>query len=301
MQKALVQMNLQLHVVISDIAGTTGLRILRDIVSGQTDPQHLAKHRDARCQASEAEIAAALTGNYRPEHLFVLRQNLELYDALQRQVEACDVQIESHLKALTTTAAPAKAPLPSGHSRRRTRSNEPRFDVRTLLHQLSGVDLSQIDGIGPYGTLRLISEIGTDMSRWPSERHFTSWLTVAPNNKISGGRLLSSRTRPSANRAAAVLRMAAMSLGRTQTALGAFYRRLAYRVGKAKAITATARKLAILVYRSLKGELVYEDPGAAAYDLRRREALLRSLRDRAAALGFGLVNRQTGEVLEGVS
>ena len=301
MQKALVQMNLQLHVVISDISGATGQRILRDIVNGQTDPGHLATHRDGRCKASEAEIASALTGNYRPEHLFVLRQNLELYDALRGQIESCDVQIEGHLKALTATAPPVDTVLPAPRSQRRARSNEPHFDIRTLLHQLGRVDLSQLDGIGPYTALRLISEIGTDMSRWPSERHFTSWLTLAPNNKISGGRLLSSRTNPSANRAAYVLRMAAMSLGRTQTALGAFYRRLAFRIGKAKAITATARKLAILVYRTLKGDFVYADPGAATYDHQHRESLLRRLRQRAAALGFNLVNGQTGEILEGVS
>ena len=301
MQKALVQMNLQLHVVISDITGATGLRILRDIVKGHTDPRHLATHRDERCQASEAEIAAALTGNYRPEHLFVLRQNLDLYDAFQRQIESCDTQIEDHLTALVANATPLDAPLPASRSRRRARSNEPRFDVRTLLHRLSGIDLSQIDGIGPYNALRLVSEIGTDMSRWPSERHFSSWLTLAPENKVSGGRLLSSRTRPSANRAAVVFRLAAMSLGRTQTALGAFYRRLAFRIGKAKAITATARKLAILVYRCLKGDIVYHDPGAAAYDARNRESALRRLRQRAASLGFNLVNGQTGEILDGVS
>lgn len=301
MQKALVQMNLQLHVVISNLAGVTGLRIIRDIVSGQTDPRRLAKHRDARCNASEEEIASALTGHYRPEHLFVLKQNLELLDAFQRQIEACDIQVETCLADLARQAAPAPAPLPADRSRRKPRGNEPHFDLRTPLHRLAGADLSQIDGIGPYNVLRLISEIGTDMSRWPSERHFTSWLTLAPNNKVSGGRLLSSRTQPSANRAAVILRMAAMSLGRTQTALGAFYRRLAYRVGKAKAITATARKLAILVYRSLKGELVYKDPGAAAYDLRHREAVIRRLQLRAQTLGFSLINGQTGEILEGVS
>jgi transposase len=301
MQKALVQMNLQLHVVISDITGATGLRILRDIVNGQTDPQQLAKHRDARCQASEAEIAAALTGHYRPEHLFVLRQNLELYDAFQGQIQSCDTQIEGQLRSLIASGVAPEQPLPAVRSRPRARSNEPRFDVRTPLHQLTGADLSQIDGIGPYNALRLISEIGTDMSRWPTEHHFASWATLAPHNKISGGRLLSSRTPPSANRAAAILRVAAMSLGRTQTALGAFYRRLAYRIGKAKAITATARKLAILVYRTLKGELVYQDPGATAYDARHRESVLRRLRQRAAALGFSLVNGQTGEILEGVS
>jgi transposase len=301
MQKALVQMNVQLHVVISDITGATGLRILRDIVKGQTDPRHLATHRDGRCQASETEIAAALTGNYRPEHLFVLRQNLELYDAFQRQIESCDTEIEGNLKALAAKAQPPDVAVPPARSRRKARSNEPVFDVRTLLYQLGRVDLSQIDGIGPYNALRLLSEIGTDMSRWPTEHHFTSWLALAPDNRVSGGRLLSSRTKPSANRAAAVLRVAAMSLGRTQTALGAFYRRLAYRIGKAKAITATARKLGILVYRSLKGDLVYADPGAAAYDARNRESTLRRLRQRAATLGFNLVDEQTGEILDGVS
>ena len=137
------------------------------------------------------------------------------------------------------------------------------------------------------------------MSRWPTEKHFTSWLTLAPKNKISGGRLLSSRTQPSANRAAAIFRLAAMSLGRTQTALGAFYRRIAYRVGKAKAITATARKLAILVYRMLKGELVYSDPGATAYDAHHRVRVVRRLRQRAADFGFVLVNLSTGELVEG--
>ena len=147
--------------------------------------------------------------------------------------------------------------------------------------------------------LRILAEIGTDMSRWPTERHFTSWLTLAPKNRISGGRLLSSRTQPSANRAALVLRLAAQSLGRTQTALGAFFRRLAFRIGKAKAITATARKLAILVYRTLKGEIAYVDQGAAAYDQQRRDTTVRRPRQRAQALGFELVNRESGELLEG--
>jgi len=169
---------------------------------------------------------------------------------------------------------------------------------RRAPHQ-GAVDLTQLDAIGPYSALRLLSEIGTDMSRWPTEKHFTSWLTLAPRNKISGGRLLSSQTQPSANRAAAILRMAAMNLGRSDTALGAFYRRLAYRVGKAKAITATARKLAILVYRTLKDGLVYQDPGAAAYDAQHRVRILHRLRQRAANLGFSLLNRATGELLEG--
>jgi transposase len=299
MQKALVQMNVQLPLVVSDITGVTGLRILRDIVAGRTDPQALAQHRDYRCHASEAEIVAALTGNYRPEHVFVLRQNLEAFDYVQQQLAACDIAIEAHLQTLMAHATPPPTPVPPPRPRQKPRDNEPRFELRTPLHHLTGVDLSQLDGIGPYTALRLLSEIGTDMTRWPTDKHFTSWLTLAPQNKISGGRLLSSRTQPSANRAAAILRLAAMNLGRTQTALGAFYRRLAFRVGKAKAITATARKLAILVYRTLKDGLVYRDPGADLYDAQHRTHVLRRLRQRAANLGFGLVNLTTGEIAEG--
>jgi transposase len=299
MQKALVQMNVQLPLVVSDITGVTGLRILRDIVAGQRDPQQLAQHRDYRCHATEAEIVAALTGNYRPEHVFVLQQNLNLFDIYQQHLATCDAAIEGHLAGLVATATPPSTSLPTARRRQKPRENEPRFDVRTPLHQLTGVDLSQIDGIGPYNALRLLAEIGTDMTRWPTEKHFTSWLTLAPQNKISGGRLLSSRTQPSANRAAAIFRLAAMNLGRTQTALGAFYRRVAFRIGKAKAITATARKLAVLVYRTLKDHILYADPGADAYNAQDRTRIVRRLRQRAEHLGFGLVNLSTGEVVEG--
>jgi hypothetical protein len=201
------------------------------------------------------------------------------------------------MQTLIATVDTPAASLPKARVTRKPRQHEPRFEIRTPLHQLAGVDLTQIDGIASYTALKLVAEIGTDMRRWPSEKHFTSWLTLAPKNKVSGGRLLSSQTQPSANRAAAILRMAAMSLGRTQTALGAFYRRLAFRVGKAKAITATARKLAVLVYRTLKGEVVYCDAGADAYDAHQRSRVLRRLRQRATTLGFDLVNRETGEVL----
>ncbi len=298
MQKALVQMNIQLPLVVSDITGVTGLRILRDIVAGRRDPQALAEHRDGRCRATVAEIVAALTGNYRPEHLFVLQQNLELFDTCRTYIAACDATIEAHIQTLTATADVPVSALPHARVTAKARQHEPRFEIRTPLHQLTGTDLTQIEGIGSYTALKLVSEIGTDMRRWPAEKHFTSWLTLAPNNKISGGRLLSSRTPPSANRAAAIFRMSAMSLGRTDTALGAFYRRVAVRVGKAKAITATARKLAVLVYHTLKGEMVYDDAGSAAYDAQQQKRVLRRLRQRAAAFGFDLLNRETGEVLE---
>ena len=300
MQKALVQMNLQLPVVVSDITGVTGLRILRDIVAGHHDPARLAAHRDHRCHASTAAIVAALTGNYRPEHLFVLQQNLELFDTCQTQLAVCDRAIEAHVHTLIGTLDAPTTALPAPRVTRtvRARDNAPKFEMRTAMHHLTGgVDLTQIDGIAPYTALRLLSEIGTDPSRWPTEKHFTSWLTLAPQNKISGGRLLSSRTQSSANRAAGIFRLAAMSLGRTQTALGAFYRRLAARIGKPQAITATARKLALLVYRALKHALVYRDPGAEIYDSHQRTRVLRRLSQRAAPLGFELVNCKTGELL----
>ena len=216
----------------------------------------------------------------------------------QRQLAACDTAIEAHLTHLTAAAPTPTTALAPARRRQKPRENEPRFDLRSPLHHLTGADLSQIDGIGPYNALRLLSEIGTDMSRWPTEKHFTSWLTLAPHNKISGGRLLSSRTQPSANRAAAILRLAVMNAGRTQTALGTFYRRIAFRIGKAKAVTATARKLAILVYRTLKHGLVYADPGADAYDAHHRTQVVRRLRLRAQNLGFGLIDLSTGEVVE---
>lgn len=297
MQQALVQMNLQLPLVVSDITGVTGLRILRDIVAGQRDPEHLAAHRDDRCRASHAEIVAALTGHYRPEHLFALQQNLEAFDLCHAQLAACDRVIEAHVQTLTAHLAAPPTSVPTPRVTKKPRDNEPRFEIRTPLHHLTGgIDLTHIDGIAPYTARKLIAEIGTDMRRWATEKHFTSWLTLAPKNKISGGRLLSSRTQPSANRAAAIVRMAVMGLSRTQTALGAFYRRLAARIGKPQAITATARKLAILVYHALTGALVYRDPGADGYDRQQRTRTLRRLRQRATSLGFELVSRETGEV-----
>ena len=223
MQKALVLMNLQLHHVLTDVTGVTGVAILRDIVAGETDSAVLARHRDPRCKATEAEIAAALTGHYRAEHLFVLRQALEGYDFYQTQIGRCDDEIQGQIRALEATCqTPDEPPDPPRPARRRS-ANEPRFEIRAPLYTLcAGVDLTAIPGLGPYGALKLVSEIGVDMRRWATEKHFTSWLTVAPRNQISGGKRLSSRTQPSANRAAKTLRLAAMSLGRNDHALGAF-------------------------------------------------------------------------------
>ena len=298
MQKAMVLMNLQLHNVISDVTGVTGIAILRDIVAGQTDPTVLARHRHPRCKATEQEIAASLTGHYREEHLFVLRQAIELYDLYQEKILRCDELIETRIRTLEAACESPDTLLPKSRRTSNRRANEPHFEIRSPLFVLcGGVDLTALPGIGPYGALKLISEIGLDMSRWPTENHFVSWLTVAPRNKISGGKLLSSRTQPSANRAAKILRMAAMSLGRSDHALGAFYRRLGARVGKAKAITATARKLAILVYRMLRDKMNYQEPSAADYDRQQRSRIIKGLRKRASSLGFEIVDTQTGAIM----
>jgi transposase len=297
MQKALTEMNLKLHTVLSDLTGRTGLAIIRSILKGERDPERLAIHRDPRCHASHAEIVAALTGNYRAEHLFALKQNFAAYNFLLQQIAQCDSEIEALLTTLAAQQPPPAATLPAPRHRAISK-HQPQFDLRSPLHRLTGgADLSQVDGISSQAALQIIAEIGTDMSRWKSDKHFTSWLALAPNNKVSGGRLLSSRTAPSANRAAVILRRCAMSLARTSTALGAFYRRLAARAGKAKAITATARKLAVLVYRVLSGNFLYEDPGATAYYQLNRARQLNSLRKRAKLFGFDLVDRATGEVL----
>ena len=287
MQKALMQMNVQLHHVVADITGLTGMRILRAIVDGDHDPETLAKLRDPRCKESLETIREALSGNYRPEHIFALQQSLELYDVYQERIAACDRKIEATLNMLNQGRQVPVSPDPDRKQRRS--KNEATFDVRSAVHALLGVDPTQIAGIGPQMALRLVAECGDDMSRWPTAKHFTSWLTLVPGNKISGGRVLNSRTRRSANRAASLLRLAAVSVGKTHTALGAFYRRLGARVGKAKAVTATARKLAILFYNTLRFGSAYADPGPDFYEQRYRERVRKNLQRRAAALGLQLV------------
>ncbi len=297
MQKALMQMNVQLHHVVTDITGVTGMKIIRDIIKGARDPKALAKHRDSRCKASMETIEKALTGNYRPEHVFALRQALELYEFHQAKVAECDVEVEAVLKMLNESRATPEKPMPAvRHARGR---NEPDFDVRGAMYTLLGADLTQIHGFGAYSILRLIAECGDDMRKWPTAKHFTSWLSLAPGNKISGGRLLSSQTRRSSNRAAALLRIAAVNVGRTQTALGAFYRRLAARTGKAKAVTATARKLAVLFYNALRHGLAYVDPGASYYEDRYRQRVVHNLERRAKQMGYALV--AAAETPSGVS
>jgi len=284
MQKALMQMNVQLHHVVSDITGATGMRIIHAIVDGNHNPAELAQFRDVRCKASEDTICKALQGHYREEHLFALRQALELYDFYQAHVAECDREIESVLGELHCPEPP-ETPLPK--PRHRTKQpNALSFDVRQALYAIVGTDLTQIHGMGPSLALKLISECGTDMTRWRTSKHFTSWLCLSPGSKISGGKILSSKTRRSSNRATALLRLAAVNVGKTQTAMGAFYRRLSARIGKAKAVTATARKLAIQFYNTLRYGQEYCDPGVDYYEKKYQQRVIKSLERRAKQLGM---------------
>lgn len=287
MQKALMEMNVQLHHVVSDITGVTGMRIIRAIVSGERSPETLAEMRDIRCHASIETICAALSGNWRDEHIFALNQSLALYDFYQTKILECDGKLEVALKALEVGNGHDTRNLPKARTRTR-QVNTPDFEVRAALYRVLGVDLTQIHGMGTSLALKLVGECGTDLAAWPSSKHFTSWLCLAPGNKISGGKLLSSKTRRSSSRAAALLRLAATTIGRGDTALGAFYRRLSARAGKAKAVTATARKIAVLFYNSLRYGIAYHDPGAAQYEERYRSRVIGNLQRRAKTFGFTL-------------
>ena len=253
-------------------------------------PEALACLRHYSCRSSAETIAKALTGNYRTEHLFALEQALALYDAYHEKTSACDERIEAVLKELSIHRGRGHGTVPSA-SRRQNRTDQANalaFDVRAALFALLGRDITTIDGLGPYLSLKLIAECGDDLTSWPSEKHFTSWLGLAPSNKVSGGKLISSRTRRSGGRAAALLRLAAVTVGRTETALGAFYRRLSSRIGKAKAVTATARKIAVLFYNAVRHGMEYVDPGASSYETRYRTRVLNNLHRRAKAFGFVL-------------
>jgi transposase len=291
MQKALTFMNLQLHHVIASITGVTGMNIIRAIVAGERDPDKLAAMRDVRCKESQETIRGALVGNYQPEHLFALKQALALYDFYQRCIEECDAEIERTVAALNLDRPIPEAPLPKPKYRSKMPS-DPGFDVRQALYQLTGTDLTQIHGIGPFLALRLVGECGTDLSRWPTAKHFTSWLTLSPGCKISGGKVLSAHTRKTSNRVTVALRLAAVTVGKSHTALGAFYRRLAARIGNAKAVTATARKIAVLFYNAMRFGMDYRDPGADYYEQQYRDRVIKQLHRRAAQFGFTLQHQE---------
>lgn len=283
MQKSLAQMNVQLSNVISDITGLTGQNIIRAIIAGERDPVKLARLRHERIRASEADIAKSLKGNWREEHLFALKQAITLYDAYDAAVAECDRQIQAQLERLYRHAAPPEPERKRGRPR-----NPTTFDLRTALLRTCGVDLTRINGIETTTALKVIAEVGPDLSRFKSAKHFASWLGLCPGTRISGGKVLSGATKRTANRLAQALRMAAFALSRSKSALGAYYRRLAGRLDKAKAITATAHKLARLIYTMMTKGTEYVDRGQDYYEERYRQRVFHHLNRRAAALGFSL-------------
>jgi transposase len=298
MQKALTQMNIQLHQAVSDITGTTGMAIIRAIVAGEHDPQVLAAKKHHRVKRSEAEIAAALHGDYRKEHLFVLQQELHLYDVYQTQIAECDRQIEECLSQFNDKIDVAQSPLaPPKNPRHKPQGNEPAFDLRTHLYRMSGVDFTRVDGLGVLTVQIILSEVGLDPSRFPTVKHFTSWLGLCPGSRITGGKVQSSQTRPVVNRAANAFRMAAQTAGKSHSALGAFYRRLRSRLGSPKAITATAHKIARIFYQLWTTGGDYTDPGMDYYELRYRERMVNNLHKKAQAFGFELIPQPSGNLV----
>lgn len=277
MQKALSQMNLQLHNVVADITGMTGMRIIKAILDGERTPEVLAAMRDKRCKNSASTIARSLKGHYRPEHLFSLRQAVELYEFHQEKIADCDRQILEQLSCFDSEDTP---------------HDTPPADVGEALQRMSGVDLTSIDGIDTTTALKILAEIGTDMSRWKTAKHFASWLGLSPGTKVSGGKILSSKTKPAANKAAAAFRMAAFTLFKSKSALGAYLRRQRARLGSPKAITATAHKLARLVYAMLSDGSSYVDAGQEYYEERYRSRVVQNLKRKAQEMGFELVSRQ---------
>jgi len=301
MQKALTTMNVQLANVISDISGVTGMAIVRAILKGERDPRMLAKLRDQRIQAGEQEIAHSLQGNWRQEVLFELGQVVEQYDFYRKQIAACDVELKERLSQLpshqviknTETAADQR---PRKKRRSKTpRKNEPQFDLGSELQRIFGVDLTTIDGIDVMTAQVLLSELGTDLSAFPSEDHFSSWLELVPRNEITGGKVIRQKSRKSKNRVGNALRMAAESLSRSDSYLGARYRKLRARMEGQEVVKAMAHYLARLVYRLLTKGQEYVDRGAAYFEKKNNERVLMALQRKAMELGLRLVPAQTAE------
>ena len=289
MEKALEQMNLKLTEIISDITGVTGRSIILAILKGTRDPQKLARLRNQKCKATEAEIARALHGSYRDEHLFALRQAYEAWQFYQKQLDKVDAQIQQQLARMKQERA-----LPPLKHRPRTsgrKPNQPRFDVRTALYHVVGIDLTEIEGVDEATALTIISEIGPEVSKFATVKHFCSWLGLCPHLKKTGGKVKSSRTRPGVNRAAVAFRLAANSLYASKGAPGAFLRRKKAHLGAPKAITATAHKLARIVYLALKHGLTYVRQTQEEYETKVKEKQIKSLKKRARQLGLEVVEK----------
>jgi len=289
MQKALHLMNVQLTNVLSDITGVTGMNIIRAILAGRHDPLDLARFRDPRCAKSEEEIVKSLQGNYRHEHLFALRQAVELYDFYTLQMTACDREIEQLYAAMQAQVDPEQTPLPPAKRSGATSKNSPDYDLRTALYRTAGVDLTAIDGLNVLSVQTILSEIGVDMTRWPTSKHFCTWLGLAPNNEISGGKRLRTDTKPVKSRANLAFRQAAQALANSKSALGSYYRKMRARNGPPLANVATAHKLARIVYAMLKTKKPYLPASADAYEAAQQAHQLRNLEHKARQFGLALV------------
>jgi transposase len=297
MQKSLDLMNLHLHKVLADITGVTGMAIIRAIMEGERDPMKLAKMKNYQVKASEEDIAKALTGYYREEHLFTLKQALDAHDFYQGQLNELDEEIESYLSIFDSQADPDNYEKPEKTKNRSRRKNEPHFDLHAELYRICGVDLTKIDGLDALTVMTIISEIGLDMSKFPTEKKLASYLGLCPNNRKTGGKVKNTKSKKVKNRASKAFRLAAQSLHSSKSALGAYYRRMRYRLGAPKAITAAANKLCRIFYRLLKYGEEYVDVGMDAYEKQYQERVMINLKKRAHSMGFQLVNLETGEVV----
>jgi transposase len=293
MQKALIQMNVRLTEVLSDVTGLTGMAIMRAIAQGERDAHKLLAHRSKRCRHSPEDFIKALTANYRAEHLFALKQSLALYDAYTDQIAQCDAEIEKHFSVIKPAHDHDQDDLPPLDSSRKSNThskNAPVYDARGQMYRITGVDLTDIDGLHASTAQTILSEIGTDMSKWPTVKHFAAWLGLAPRNDITGGKVRRSRALFGNSRANQAFRMAAQSLTRSRSALGAYCRRMRARVGPEQAIVATAHKLARIVYHMLKHRQPFVAVSAADYDKAQQDRERKSVERRAAKLGFRLVH-----------
>ncbi len=288
LQKTLNLMNLKLTNVITDITGVTGMQIIRAIVNGERNPKKLASFRDHRCKNSVEVIAKSLDGHYKPDQLFVLKQALNLYDSYTDLIEECDREIVKCYSQFEIKIDAAKSPLPERKVQYKYRNDEP---LRRDLYEILGVDLTPLPGLQVQSILEILSVIGRDMSKWKTAKHFTAWLSLAPKRDISGGKILKERTLKTGNRAAVILRQAAVNAGRTDTSLGAFYRRLSARSGKSVAVVAVARKLAEIIYIMLRDQVPYQESTAGQYEIKHKERTIRRLKKRAKSLGYVMVKQ----------
>jgi transposase len=283
MQKCMIQMNIQLHKVISDITGLTGMRIIRSILDGERDPLKLAQLKSSRIRNSADIIAKSLEGNYQEEQLFCLRQEVDQYEYISRKISECEEMIKKTINEMNGDT--------EDNSDEKNDKNNKK-NIKAKLHAVCKVDLTEIDGLDINNIETIISEVGIDMNKWPTDKHFGSWLGLSPNSKISGGRILSSKSKKVVNRAATAFRLAAYSAGRSDSSIGAFYRRLRSRMGAPKAITATAYKIARLFYMCMKTGKSYKDLGADYYEKMYKERVMKNFKQKAAQLGFSLVPLQ---------